>query len=190
MDVKPTTSGFPSESKEYQEPKNPTTVSSVKETADSTTSATLKPAQITGRIISPTCAPMFLNLFQTSVACCTLFLEYSKAASVSPDELVTSCIDSLYLVISEVKMANAFLASLSTKPIFSRNDDFCSSFMSPITPCNSPNTSTRLLIFPVSSKTLTPDFASLSRTSPRPKTEKAFSIRTAARSADCPFPVI
>ena len=152
--------------------------------------ATSSPALIRGRINVPTSRPTFLNDSHTSVAFCIEFLEYCKALSVSPLELATSFIDPFSLSTSEERTANAFFASLSTIPNFSSNEDFCSSLSCDNIPCKSPNISTTERIFPVSSKTLIPAFSILPRTSARPSTEKAFSMRTAARSALCPFPVI
>ena len=145
--------------------------------------ATSSPALIRGRINVPTSTPTFLNDSHTSVAFCIEFLEYCKALSVSPLELTTSFIEPFSLSTSEERTANAFFASLSTIPNFSSNEDFCSSLSCDNTPCKSPNISMTERIFPVSSKTLIPAFSILPRTSARPSTEKAFSMRTAARSA-------
>ena len=134
--------------------------------------------------------PIFFSLFQTSTDFWTLLAEKLRAISVSPADAVTSFMESVSLPISEVRMAKAFFASLSTSPNFSSTDDFCSSFSPPRTFWRSVNMSTTLLILPASSNTSTPALAILSRTSPRPRMEKAFSISTAARSALCPFPVI
>ena len=110
--------------------------------------------------------------------------------SVSPALLLTSDMLRASFSLSESITDTAFLASLSTMPSPSSNEDRCSSVIVAVTAPRSVNMSSSERILPSVSNTATPTCSIFLRISPLPSTENMFSISTAARSALCPLPVM